>query len=104
MSDHEIELKIYTGSIQRGSEYHRLYTAIDEAARNGASVTITRGSKTFRLVPEPQGCVPCQDGRHEDCVLIWTSNPDSDSCGCDQRSLHARQLAERVAAYRLSRR
>jgi hypothetical protein len=63
MSDHEIELKIYTGSIpsgltDTGSEYRRLYEAIDDAARNGASVTITRGRKTFRLTPVGEPTAP----------------------------------------------
>jgi hypothetical protein len=105
----DITLKIHTGSIPRGlvesgSEYRRLYEVIDEAARNGTPVTITRYGKVLRLVPaEDTSCGPCREGRHEDCLVVWSQNP-AKGCGCDQRTVHNRIQAERVALYRASRR
>jgi hypothetical protein len=100
----ELTLGIYTGSISRG-EILDLYKAIDEAARHGTPVTITRYGKALVLLPaaEASSCDPCREGRHEDCLVVWAQNPES-SCGCDQITIHKRITAERVALYRASRR
>lgn len=96
----ELTLRVHTGSIQRG-EIRDLYEAIEMASR-GEPVTITRYGKTLRLVPAEEACGPCQEGRHEDCLVVW-SQDSADGCGCDQRSVHNRITAERVAIYRRSR-
>ena len=112
----ELTLGIYAGSIPRGldssgSEYRRLYEAIDAAALNGEPFAIIRyGRRLTVTLEDAAGCRPCREGRHEDCQLVWSSDSD-ETCGCDQRTLHAqlrgergRELAARVALYRESRR
>lgn len=48
-------------------------------------------------------CSACRDERHEDCPRHYGGNPGQ-TCGCDQRRLHARITSDQVTAYRLARR
>jgi hypothetical protein len=62
-------------------------------------------AKIDELLDVP-ACPACADERHEDCPRHHNTDGSHPGyrCGCDQRRLHARILADQVALYRASRR
>ncbi|MCW2929969.1 MAG: hypothetical protein JWM19_931 [Actinomycetia bacterium] len=73
---------------------NRLAAVVPAAIAEAAAKAVEAASGT---------CKPCAEGRHEDCAGSNGSG-DGSRCGCDQRSLHASILGQRVLLYRASRR
>jgi hypothetical protein len=85
-----------------------------EAAMSGKVTWVTQGGRRIAAIvpvevavaaigqPGPVAvCGACKDSRHEDCAQYYSGAGD---CGCDQRTLHGRIMADKVAMARLARR
>jgi hypothetical protein len=96
------------------SEAYQVYAAVSKAMREGRVTWLTEdGTRIAAIVPvevaqaalglpgPAEECGACKGDRHEDCAQY---SENGGSCGCDQRALHGRLMAEKVMLLRASRR
>lgn len=93
---------------------HQVYIAVSNAMREGKVTWLTEGGTRIAAIvpvevaqaalglPGPaEACDACKGDRHEDCAQY---SEGGGSCGCDQRALHGRLMADKARLLRASRR